>query len=865
MSPIDATVFPPGRWRARFVWCEAPRIENDPSATLHRVASKDAVTACFRRSFDLAVVPASAPARVTADSRYALFVNGVEVARGPVRANGRRFHYDIVDIAPQLRPGRNAIAAIVRFFGRANPWWAPVPATFQLGAGAFLFEVMLAYEEPPSDEAPSSRIATTSIEPSRVARQSRAATFIGTDGSWRALRADAWQSRAASGIGGLPMELFDARAIDAAWRDADCDDSQWNAAHVLAGNHLGFGGRHEPPLVPYGAMRPRPIALLGCTRRDGVPLRVARAAASDANEDPVASVLGAMRDSKSDASIALHWPLTLDCDAETVRLVTVDFGEIVAGTITLDLEAPAGACFDVAAAEFASEDGRLAPDDERSGFRYIARGERDRFETFQSLGFRYLGLAVRAEGAVTLRQAAMNERLHPREVAAPGDAPFFECSDTVLNQIWSVGRRSVDLNSHDAYLDCPTREQRAWTGDMVVHQMVDFATHPDWRLACWNVELCAAPRPDGMLPMAAGGDIAHHDASYIPDWALHWVRALHNLWRYTGDRERVAALMPIAEGVLRWFEAFAAEDGLASDVTGWVIIDWSSVSVDGKSSVLNALWARGLSDFAEIAEWLGDGGRARWARDRHAQICDAFTLFWDPERALYVDCAIGAERQRPASQHAQAAPLAAGLVPQSRVKRIVDLLLDESREVHATWSRATGDARAPQPHEHGVGGPYLVLGPPKPWWDVEQGLVRAQPFFCYVVHDALAAAGREDEIAAQCRRWEVLLERCATSWSETWYGGTVSHGWGSTPTRDLLVRTLGIGPAEPGFARARIAPRLGPLAWARGAVPTPRGLLRVAVDAAQIEVESPIPFDLDCDGRVASHPAGRHVIARGPR
>ena len=77
------------------------------------------------------------------------------------------------------------------------------------------------------------------------------------------------------------------------------------------------------------------------------------------------------------------------------------------------------------------------------------------------------------------------------------------------------------------------------------------------------------------------------------------------------------------------------------------------------------------------------------------------------------------------------------------------------------------------------------------------------------------------------------------------------------------MRTLGVGPAEPGFARARIAPRLGALAWARGAVPTPAGLLRVAVFADRIEVESPIPFDLDDGGRIASHPPGRHVFARG--
>jgi len=38
----------------------------------------------LRREFDLASVPTQALARLTADSRYVLSVNGTESARGPV-------------------------------------------------------------------------------------------------------------------------------------------------------------------------------------------------------------------------------------------------------------------------------------------------------------------------------------------------------------------------------------------------------------------------------------------------------------------------------------------------------------------------------------------------------------------------------------------------------------------------------------------------------------------------------------------------------------------------------------------------------------------------------------------------------------
>jgi hypothetical protein len=193
-----------------------------------------------------------------------------------------------------------------------------------------------------------------------------------------------------------------------------------------------------------------------------------------------------------------------------------------------------------------------------------------------------------------------------------------------------------------------------------------------------------------------------------------------------------------------------------------------------------------------------------------------------------------------ASQHGQAAAIVGGLAPEARWPRLVEVLTHEPDLVHASFSVPDGPALPGSEAE--VGGRYLRDGHPAPWWDVEREVVRAQPFFRYVVHDALVAVGRSDLIPSQCLDWTWALERCDSSLTETWFGGTVSHGWSSTPTRDLVQRTLGVTPAEPGFAVARVDPVLGPLAWAEGAVPTPAGLLHVRAEPGRVVVDSPIPF-----------------------
>jgi hypothetical protein len=516
--------------------------------------------------------------------------------------------------------------------------------------------------------------------------------------------------------------------------------------------------------------------------------------------------------------------------------VLFDLGRIAAGTVELVLTgAEAGTVVDLAAAEHVDDRGRLVTLGQHAGLRYVAAGEpSEHFTSLETIGTRYLLAALRRNPGAPAPQLEVS--IHDRHRPRP-DGASFECSDEQLQRIFDIGLRTVDLSALDAYVDCPTREQRAWTGDSVVHQIVDLVTNPDWSMPRWHPQLAAEPRPDGMLAMAPASDFAEDDRTFVPDWSLHWVRSVHHLWRYTGDRELIAELAAVAERTLRWFESYLGPDELLHDVSGWVLLDWSSVYSTGCSSTLNALWARALEDLAEMSDWLGNAGTAAWARARRAGVADHFDVFWDGARGVYVDHIVDGVPGRAAAQHPGAAALAAGLVPADRIDRVVERLVDRSRLIRHSWVMDTVTA------EGGSSGfIHMVLGYPEPDWDVEEQMVEAQPFFRYVVHDGLARAGRADLVAELCRDWQVFVDAGETTWPECWKGGTRCHGWSSTPTRDLIVHTLGITPAEPGYASVRIQPNLGGLAWARATVPTPHGPVTVeARDDGTVVVDSPVP------------------------
>ena len=429
-------------------------------------------------------------------------------------------------------------------------------------------------------------------------------------------------------------------------------------------------------------MLPRGIATLGGSRVTPPSVTVQSAApVADLPDHPADRLVQQLRTAGVPGQTQL--PLTITPSDDTATLLTANFGRIVAGHVELQVDAPAGVRLDLFYQESAVYDTVAGPVDSapRSSASYITRGTADHFKAVDINGLRQIILLIPpGTGDVTIRDIAVNEYQYP----FTGDASFTS-SDPELNRLYRAGIRTTEMNSFDAFTDCPTREQRAWVGDGVVHQMVHLVANQDWRLARNYITLGASPRPDGMLPMSVVGEIEYKGGYTIPDWALHWIHGVWNLFRNDGDRSATLQLVPVVERILRWYEPYIDDRGTLSDVPEWNLIDWSSVFSNGRSSLITGLWVRALAEYAEMADWLGNTASASWAREHQERARIGFEDFWDPTRGSYVDHILAGQQMPVMSQAAGAVAIVSGIAPQERWAPIADVITDSSRLVIRSW------------------------------------------------------------------------------------------------------------------------------------------------------------------------------------
>ncbi|RED64870.1 family 78 glycoside hydrolase catalytic domain [Cohnella lupini] len=175
---------------------------------------------CFRSVFEAPSMGTNtASLKITADSRYVLYVNGTQLGRGPVRSWPFEQSYDTYEVGHLLKAGEaNTIAVMVMHFGVSTFYYLR-------GRGGLLAQL----------EYGDGTVALT------------------TDAAWKTSKHEGQHSRSPRmSCQHAFAEYVDASAWDAEWIGREFDDSGWRNAL-----ELGPAG-----MEPWTTLKPRDIPML---------------------------------------------------------------------------------------------------------------------------------------------------------------------------------------------------------------------------------------------------------------------------------------------------------------------------------------------------------------------------------------------------------------------------------------------------------------------------------------------------------------------------------------------------------------------------------------------------------------------------
>jgi hypothetical protein len=382
----------------------------------------------------------------------------------------------------------------------------------------------------------------------------------------------------------------------------------------------------------------------------------------------------------------------------------------------------------------------------------------------------------------------------------------FDAGVPELNKILDVGWRTARLCAHETYMDCPYYEQLQYAGDARIQCLVSLFQTGDARLMRNAIDLLNDSRQSDGCTMSR---YPTRLEQYIPGFALWWVGMVHDYHWYVADAPFVGRMLPGVRGVLSFFEAYQKENGSLSSLPWWRYFDWvqewpngdAPQDTDGGAALFDLQllmayrWAAALEKAAglpELAQVYSERERLLRATIR--------TLYWDAGRQLFADT----PAKQKFSQHTNTLAVLADIVSGDAARALM----------------------------------LRTLTAP--------GLAQGALYFKFYMHQALAKVGEGDRYLDQLDDWRGMLATGLTTFAEVVDRPgrptrSDCHAWSASPNIELMRTVLGVDSAAPGFSRVVVRPHLGQLKYVEGAVPHPKGLVEVRVEASgSVSVTSPV-------------------------
>lgn len=718
---------------------------------------------CFRKVFVLEKVPDKLEIRISADSRYKLYVNGTLAEIGPCKGDDRIWYYDTVDLAPFLLPGKNILAvAVLRYplepaKGNASVFRTDTPGLYLSGS----------YETDLGESC-----------------------SLSADESWKCARDPYVKLLPDSPIlSHLYIQENSAGNPDLLrWKEMDFQDDAWETAEELNWELLRkfstSPGNLQPRTIPCMNRIPRRFLSIQKIRESSISV-------SDWNR---------MLSGRGDVVIP----------PKSKEIVEINAGELMTGFLSLSLTGGRDSEIKILQAEsyylpmsdnkWVKKDRTNSENGQLQGLvdTYTVagngiHGKPEIYEPFWFRTFRFIRLEINTKTQpLTINDFSYLETGYPLEIKTK-----VRTSDDTMASIWEISARTLKRCMQETYIDCPFYEQLQYTMDSRAQILYTYVVSADDRLArkCF-ADFKRSQRYDGMIACC----YPNTNFCIIPGFSIYYILMIHDHMMYFGDQKLVHSYLPAVDAILEYFDGHLSPNGMVDQIGGmlfrheiWSFIDWTeqwdatsgmpSAGQTGSITMESLLYIIGLERAADMADFVGRGCTASAYRRRAELVRQAVRNLCTGNNGMIQD-GPGVEQY---SQHCQVFALLTDTVSMDQGRsNLQETLKNKAEYAQCSVAMAFYLFRALEKC-----GLYDYSNQS---WDVWRDMVKNNLTTCV-----------EEPVAQR----------------------SDCHAWGALALYELPSVILGVRPTKPGFAELEVKPVPGHFTWAEGEVITPKGMVNI--------------------------------------
>lgn len=363
-------------------------------------------------------------------------------------------------------------------------------------------------------------------------------------------------------------------------------------------------------------------------------------------------------------------------------------------------------------------------------------------------------------------------------------AGSFESSDALLNRIWETGAYTVHLCMQDDLWDAPKRDRGRWAGDIDVEGRVISTVFGDKALLEQTLSALASSN--------------EQPVNGIPGYSALWITSLASLYDHSGDLDFLRSEHDALLHVLGTMDASLDPSGAFTNRKHqWLFVDWAPDLYGYTPQAIlgtSLQYLRGYRAAASLLDTLGDRTHAGQARATASRLQQSIPPSLASNRIWQIN-ALRTELGMPGTE--------------------------------SIWTDVLSHVKQDTPQDQQIS-PYFNLSILDAM--TRLGHARSALDWTRTYWGGLLAEGASSFWESYDMRWpkdtpHLSLQADGTSG----FFVSLAHGWSSGPTAWISEQVLGVRKPANGYRSVTIAPRLLGLAWARGSVPTPHGVLNVGV------------------------------------